>query len=197
MGQKDGKAAGLWCNYSVTPEDFGAYATYTQRRAMLRAPGVLFRMLGALAIGFAAVLAGLIIVAAQKSEAPIINAGAYTELAVAGVLLALAAIAVFAGLIPAIRMQKNAAAAFVSEDGPLTGDFLLEASADGLVVTGSHMQTVFRWSAFEAIESRNGAVYLIVDAGAGVIVPKSAFETKEERLQFMAQANELFEAARG
>ena len=72
---------------------------------------------------------------------------------------------------------------------------MLAMSEEGLVVTDAHVQSIFRWSAFRCVLEHKQSVYLMIDNGAGVIVPRTAFESKADRLRFMADATNLLERA--
>ncbi len=73
----------------------------------------------------------------------------------------------------------------VTEGGPFLGEFSLESVSDGFVVRGQHSQTNFDWDAIQAVEENEGYIFVLIDNGAGLVIPKSAFSSPQEKQYFL------------
>ena len=171
-------------HYKLTPEDYKAYFSQSAQRT--KGKGFVARFLRPLIGGL---LTGLIVLALKQAG---FIASRDVEMLFAGAVFAILLIGVLS-----ILIKNKMIANMVGSHDTMTGKFTLAAyDGGGIQITGKQSTANYDWAAFLDLTDKAGMVILWVDAGAGVLLPHSAYENEEERLEFVAFVNERIEAHR-
>lgn len=70
--------------------------------------------------------------------------------------------------------------------GSMLGDVTIIADASGLMVKNKGSETLFSWAAFKDIKEDSKYIFLYTDRNHAKIIPKRAFNSEEEQIDFMA-----------
>lgn len=66
-------------------------------------------------------------------------------------------------------------------DGYMLGEKEFEFSSEGVKVKGVDVESFYRWAAFVSVEENGDSAYIFLDKLAAIILPLSAFETRQEQ----------------
>ena len=94
------------------------------------------------------------------------------------------------GIIVCLRYVRTREAGNPSRDGFMLGQRTATFSDDGVDVSSDRTKTRYEWRAFERVERFPRMVVLWLEPGAGLIVPRSAFQSDGEAAGFVEFANE-------
>ena len=72
-----------------------------------------------------------------------------------------------------------------TEGGPFVGDFSLELVSDGFVVTSPYIQGKYDWKVIQDVEENEDFIYILIDNGGGLQIPKSIFSSPQETQDFV------------
>lgn len=70
-------------------------------------------------------------------------------------------------------------------DGPILDRQTLRLSNDGISVGSKHVEARYAWAVVEDVTEAHGLVILWIEPGAGVAVPAHAFNSDNERAEFL------------
>jgi hypothetical protein len=85
----------------------------------------------------------------------------------------------------------------VTKRGALIGEFSLAAyESGGIQISGKQMQSSYDWAAFIDLSQENNLVILWLNRSVGVIIPNSAFSSKEQNHEFVDFVRERIAAHR-
>ena len=174
----------------MAPDDYGRFARFAQRRMMVKTPKPFLKIIGVLVLAVVILAFAMFYIEAQEAPPRLVDIGEYTILFDIGVLFSLILVLILFGIRPLWSAHKEVASSLVSDDGPMIGETLASFTEEGVFVKSAHMQTLFKWSAFGDVAQHKGAVYMMVDHGAGLILPQDAFADKKEREHFVATMKE-------
>ena len=91
--------------------------------------------------------------------------------------------------------EDGEAAREILREGVNIGAMTFEADERGLVIASSLVRSTYAWSAFEELAEAERSLFLVVDPGAAVILPKDAFGGEPDLLAFKALAGPRVGAA--
>jgi hypothetical protein len=166
-------------HYQLTPQDLAAYQYAVRDRVDARAKldgstkrhavEALLLTVAILAVALACVSAWP---AAAGREFELVESiiGFFT-----GVLFALAAI-----WLNFFQQRRS----IVKPDGPTLSPHTLAIEADGLRISGTHLEHTFAWPIFEDLTELQSILVLWLEPAQGLIVPRSAFANDREAASF-------------
>jgi YcxB-like protein len=80
---------------------------------------------------------------------------------------------------------KRLSGKVVKSDGPTMSEHHVNVAEDGIRSSSSHIDHVYRWSAFEGVTVHDGVIVLWTEPGAGALVPRSAFANPAAEAAFL------------
>ena len=100
----------------------------------------------------------------------------------AATIMLLAAVAhYFTGRIFGIVLRPNLA----SKGGCLTGSVTMTVTSGGIDFVHQHYQTAFLWSAILRVINSTDVIVLMTDQSTGLLIPKTAFASDQEIVDFL------------
>jgi hypothetical protein len=83
------------------------------------------------------------------------------------------------------RRYYRVSRAALRTDGPTLSEHRLTVAADGLRTFSQLTEGYYRWPAFEEVTVEDGVIVLWIEPGAGVLVPRSAFDSSTTEAAFL------------
>ncbi len=84
-------------------------------------------------------------------------------------------------LLHQMRFRRNA---MPDENGIVLGNKRLELTQEGIVEHSEFAQCKYKWAALQGVDEHQGNLYLFIDNSIAVVIPKTAFISEQERVDF-------------